>query len=167
MSVQGTNGYIEPAFAATATSAANLADPLVQTVRLDDLRRPGERVDVLVIDVEGAEGLALRGAERLLTEDRPVIFTEVSPGQLVRTSRMTAEQYFEMFADLGYAFDVVGFDGRTSPFGRDAAAAAGYAIHSPGHTSAARRRGRIDRFATPEESGAPGWRASPAPRSRS
>lgn len=40
------------------------------------------RIDFLKIDVEGYEGQVLAGAERVLFEDRPVLFVEVHPGLL-------------------------------------------------------------------------------------
>ncbi len=50
----------------------------VAGVTLDSLLDIGPAPDVLKIDVEGAEMLALRGATRLLSENRPQIFCEVT-----------------------------------------------------------------------------------------
>ena len=63
-------------------------------VALDDysVRRP---VALIRIDVEGAEPQAMRGAERLLREDRPVILSELHPYQLQAVSGVDAEAYLE------------------------------------------------------------------------
>ena len=52
------------------------------------LRRP---VRFIKMDVEGAEPQVVRGAERLLREDRPVILSELHPAQLERASGVTAD----------------------------------------------------------------------------
>jgi len=58
---QGTNGYIQPLEIST-DPAADLCDAaLVQSISLDDLDGLLPAVDLLLLDVEGAEGLVLRG----------------------------------------------------------------------------------------------------------
>jgi hypothetical protein len=54
------------------------------------------------IDVEGAEPLVMRGAERLLREDRPVILSELHPFQLRAVSKLSAAEYLGMMHGLGY-----------------------------------------------------------------
>ncbi len=48
----------------------------VPVVTLDDYFAPSDRVAVLKIDVEGAELDVLKGAERVLTKDRPALLFE-------------------------------------------------------------------------------------------
>ena len=67
--------------------AQDPGDAVVEVVRLDDVCR--ERgighVDVLKIDVEGADALVLEGAERLLAERRVgAVFFEEVPGHVAR-----------------------------------------------------------------------------------
>jgi FkbM family methyltransferase len=50
----------------------------VATRRLDDFLS-GERVDVIKVDVEGAELLVLKGAEKTITEQRPCLLLEFNP----------------------------------------------------------------------------------------
>jgi FkbM family methyltransferase len=73
----------------------------VPLVALDalDLRRP---VRFIKMDVEGAEPQVLRGAARILEEDRPVILSEVHPTQLERASGVTAAQFLAQIAAFGY-----------------------------------------------------------------
>ncbi len=56
-------------------------------------------VDVMKIDVEGAELAVLRGAARLVDRCRPVIMFESAPGSVLGH---TKEQMFEWFAARGY-----------------------------------------------------------------
>ena len=63
------------------------------------LRRP---VRFIKMDVEGAEPQVVRGAERLLREDRPVILSELHPTQLERASGVTADAFLSQMDALGY-----------------------------------------------------------------
>ena len=66
------------------------------------------RPQVVKIDVEGAELRVLRGARRVLTEDRPVVFLSVHPGR-VEAFDDSLEEMDPLLADLGYvAFDHAG-----------------------------------------------------------
>jgi FkbM family methyltransferase len=73
----------------------------VPVVALDslELRRP---VRFIKMDVEGAEPLVLRGADRLLREDQPTILSELHPTQLQRASGMTADAFLAQIAATGY-----------------------------------------------------------------
>ena len=84
----------------TAPLTGNL-QTAVPIVALDDLdvRRP---VRFIKMDVEGAEPQVIRGAARLLEEDRPVILTEVHPVQLERASGMTADEFLGQMRGVGY-----------------------------------------------------------------
>jgi FkbM family methyltransferase len=84
----------------TAPLAGNLTKdvPLVAIDRLD-IRRP---VRLIKMDVEGAEPQVVRGAERVLREDRPIILSEVHPIQLARASGVTAAQFLAQVEALGY-----------------------------------------------------------------
>src|SRR4029453_7304809 len=73
----------------------------VPVVALDglDLRRP---VRFIKMDVEGAEPQVIRGAERILREDRPAILSELHPTQLERASGVTADAFLVQMDALGY-----------------------------------------------------------------
>ncbi|MGZ5549016.1 MAG: FkbM family methyltransferase, partial [Nitrososphaeraceae archaeon] len=51
----------------------------VQTISLDEwIKTTGVKVDLIKIDIEGAELLALKGMEGILKDSRPVLFIEIS-----------------------------------------------------------------------------------------
>ena len=74
---------------------------VVPLVALDEiaLRRP---VRFIKMDVEGAEPQVIKGALRLLREDRPVILSELHPVQLARASATTADTFLADLSALGY-----------------------------------------------------------------
>ena len=127
---QGTNGYIEP-IAGLGDSTTSDALSLVQAVCLDSLRTLLSPLDVLQMDVEGAEGLVVTGALGLIDAYRPTIFSELCLGQLGRTSSMSGHQYLGMLASRGYEFAALRFDGGAVPFGGDAGRLLQYAAAQP------------------------------------
>jgi len=78
----------------------------VPLVALDDLaiRRP---VRLIKMDVEGAEPLVVRGAARILREDRPLLLSELHPVQLDRASSTTADGFLDQLRALGYRAHLV------------------------------------------------------------
>jgi FkbM family methyltransferase len=79
----------------------------VRLIALDEYPLP-RPISFIKIDVEGAEPQALRGAARLLTEDRPVILSEVHPSQLKLVSGITPAAFIAQIAGLGYRCHLLG-----------------------------------------------------------
>jgi FkbM family methyltransferase len=81
----------------------------VQTEALDNLLEENSinRVDVIKIDVEGAEELVLRGAIRSLTKYRPVVIFEFNPGCAVRLG-LSPNGARDLLESLSYEFVVLG-----------------------------------------------------------
>jgi FkbM family methyltransferase len=92
---------------------------LVRSVTLDSII--GQRkVDMMKIDVEGAEGRVFRGAEQLLGRCRPTLVFEFSPPSLEVTSEMSGEDLLQFLMGTGYSLDVI--DGSPQEFRRRTAA---------------------------------------------
>ncbi len=90
----------------TDAPAGHLTAP-VQTVSLDSstLRRP---ISFIKADIEGAEPLAMRGADRVLREDRPVILSELHPFQLDRVAGVTPAVFIAEMRERGYRCHLLG-----------------------------------------------------------
>jgi FkbM family methyltransferase len=80
-------------------AAHEVAD--VRLVALDEypIRRP---IHFVKIDVEGSEPFVFRGAAAILSEDRPLILSEVHPVQLTRVSSCTPRELIREMKALGY-----------------------------------------------------------------
>ena len=81
----------------------------VQTESLDNLLEENsiDRVDVIKVDVEGAEELVLRGATRTLITNSPVIIFEFNPGCAARLG-LSPGGARDFLQGLGYEFVVLG-----------------------------------------------------------
>ncbi len=99
--------------AGTAALAGNL-EQIVRVVALDELelRRP---VRLIKMDVEGAEPLVVRGAARLLEEDRPMVLSELHPTQLDRASGARPGDFLDQMRALGYRAHRTGGGGIGEP----------------------------------------------------
>jgi FkbM family methyltransferase len=105
---EGSNGTIADL---DATRDVPPGAHLVAATTLDDLLAGFDRVDVIKLDVEGAEGRVLEGATRTLERHRPAVISEVSPLLLETISGVSAGGYLTRFLDLGYTLSVVDRDG--------------------------------------------------------
>jgi len=79
----------------------------VRMIALDGYPLP-RPISFIKIDVEGAEPQALRGAARLLRDDRPVILSEVHPSQLKLVSDVAPAAFIAQLAELGYRCHLLG-----------------------------------------------------------
>ena len=85
--------------------------PLARTVPLDKLLAGLDRLDVMKIDIEGAEMLALRGAKCTIERYRPLILTEFSPALLRVVSGVDGDDYLALIDELGYDVTMLGAAG--------------------------------------------------------
>lgn len=92
---------------------------LVRTVRLDTVLRGLPRLDVVKMDIEGAEYRALAGARHLIDTHRPIIFSEFSPDGLQNVSQVSGETYLAALVDKRYTLSVIELDGRIVACGQD------------------------------------------------
>ena len=69
------------------------------------------RVDVVKVDIEGAEPLALRGAAKMMARDRPILISEFYPLALDSSPWGSAQGYLAMLRELGYRLSVIGQQG--------------------------------------------------------
>ena len=91
------------------------AAEVVPMIRLDDVY-PADwgPVELVKIDVEGAEALALGGLENVLRRDRPAIISELSPNMMPGASSVSALDYLGWLQGLGYRLGVILVSGEVS-----------------------------------------------------
>ena len=82
----------------------------VPAVRLDDVLRDTDRVDVVKVDTQGADHRAIRGMAATLARCRPVLVVEFWPLGIAESGDDPAA-VLEEYAALGYEVRVLGDDG--------------------------------------------------------
>ncbi len=102
-SAGSTNGG-GASFARDDTSA-EMVYQAIEVQSLDNLAL--DHVDVIKIDVEGAEPLVVEGAKATIERDRPIILTEILPSQLKRVSQCSPQPYFDFFLSRHYRAYIV------------------------------------------------------------
>lgn len=68
---------------------------LVYAVRLDAVLTADKPVDLIKMDIEGAEYLALQGMQRTIRLDQPIIISELSEGFLRSVSNVSMQEYLQ------------------------------------------------------------------------
>ncbi len=100
--------------------AALLGAETVGCARPDALLPAGRRIDLIKVDVEGAEYLALSGCAEIIRRDRPTIISEFSPNLMPGISGVSGPGYLAWLTGCGYALSVITPDGGVLPAAIDA-----------------------------------------------
>lgn len=98
----GSNGGFLPDGASTTGSGRGT---IVPTMALDDLDL--ERVSVVKIDVEGAEGIVIDGATHTIERHRPTFVMEYSHEMTTRVSARSPLEHLGRFVAWGYSIAVI------------------------------------------------------------
>lgn len=96
----GEQHFVQHSGMLIATDGSEAGDVIsIRSVRADDV--PKGQVSFIKLDVEGHEPAVLKGMPRILTEDRPIILTEVNEFWL-RRAGSSGVDYLNQLAELGY-----------------------------------------------------------------
>jgi FkbM family methyltransferase len=80
----------------------------IETVKLDDyFRNYSGKIDLIKMDIQGAEWLAIRGMKNMLEKNEKVkIYTELDPDALIK-SGTNPQEYMKMLTDLGFDLYII------------------------------------------------------------
>jgi FkbM family methyltransferase len=116
----GSNGIVGTTLEVDESQLDTLAHKtLVRSVRLDGILANLRRLDVIKMDIEGAEYRALVGAQQLVEKHRPIIFAEYSPGWLPSISQVSGRDLLLLFIEMGYTLSIIEFSGGLVDCGQD------------------------------------------------
>ena len=80
---------------------------IVPTLPLDRVRQDLGNIDVMKLDIEGAEHLAVSGAWQIISESRPVIFLEYSPSLLKNVSGIEPTLLLDRILGCEYQVEIL------------------------------------------------------------
>jgi FkbM family methyltransferase len=106
----------------TGASAENCQEINVACEPLDDLIQRANlgRVNLIKVDVEGAEINVLQGATGTIARDRPDIILEVNPTTMTMYQGFTVDELVGLLDRFGYSISVLAPDSATIPIGTSA-----------------------------------------------
>jgi len=91
----------------------------VQMERLDDLIPENTKIDLIKIDVEGAEYQVLLGAKKILQKNKPLVLFECGLGG-ADIYGTTPDEIFELFAECGLGISTIEyFNAHKRPFSKE------------------------------------------------
>lgn len=88
-----------------AAGSAQDAKMKIELRILDQIEFP--KIDFIKIDIEGAEYRAFQGAKNLLLRDKPLILSELHPGQLKNVSSCSTKDYINFMHEIGYVCNLL------------------------------------------------------------
>lgn len=96
-----------------ASNSRGKAREIVAVRRLDDVlvNLQVTRVDVIKLDIEGAEWIALRGASRTLAKYRPILILEIGR-ETCQAAGYEPEEFVQWIIEQGYRIEKIGDGGR-------------------------------------------------------
>jgi FkbM family methyltransferase len=112
--------YSEAMTSAAPDDAAALTNSTtVPSFKVDDLVPRTKNIDLVKIDVQGAEYNALLGASELIRRCHPTIVSEFSPTMMPGMSGVDGRQYLRFLLDFGYKIAVIESEGALRDCGTD------------------------------------------------
>ncbi len=84
-------------------SHANPSVMPMQKISLDDYCKLFTPPDIIMMDIEGAELSAVRGAKELIKNHSPIFFISIHPQYIQERSNGTKEDLIKIFTDNGYS----------------------------------------------------------------
>lgn len=83
----------------------------VPSMAVDELLQHEKQINVIKIDVEGHEPLAICGMDRLIKKHKPIIFTEFHPWLMRSFTKTEPQEYLEQIVQYGYRLSILQFEG--------------------------------------------------------
>lgn len=85
----------------------------IQGVALDEILRDEPRLDIIKMDIEGHEPVALEGMRQIIQKHRPMIVSEFHPKLIRDFAKRDPQAYLQALVKLGYKLAVIDWEGRT------------------------------------------------------
>lgn len=97
----GSNGFLEIPQSGLANAQ------FLQSVTVDELLQNEERFNVVKMDIEGYEPLALKGMDKIIKKHKPIILTEFSPWHIKHRTQIEPQEYLKQLTRYGYDLYII------------------------------------------------------------
>jgi FkbM family methyltransferase len=101
----GSNGFLD------TPESDQLNCQFTQSIVLDKILQNEDRINVIKMDIEGYEPLALNGMQDIINTHRPIIITEFSPWHIEHRSKSNPQDYLREILKNGYCLSVIEHSG--------------------------------------------------------
>ncbi len=102
----GSNGFLEE------PQSSLMNAQFLQSVRVDELLQNEERINVVKMDIEGYEPLALKGMDQSIKKHKPIILAEFSPWHVKHRTQIEPQTYLKQLVGYGYNLRIIEPSGR-------------------------------------------------------
>jgi FkbM family methyltransferase len=97
----GSNGFLE------TPESRKINRQFTQSVILDKMLQSEDKINVIKMDIEGYEPLALNGMNEIIRKHRPIVLTEFSPWHIEHRSQFKPYEYLQIILNHGYCLSVI------------------------------------------------------------
>jgi FkbM family methyltransferase len=97
----GSNGFLD------TPSYNQINGQFTQSMIIDKILHNEDRINVVKMDIEGYEPLALNGMQELISIHRPTIITEFSPWHIEHRSKVKPRDYLQEILNFGYSLSII------------------------------------------------------------
>ncbi len=104
----GSNGFLEE------PQSSLMNAQFLQSIRVDELLQNEESIDVVKMDIEGYEPLALKGMGQIIKKHKPMILTEFSPWHVKHRTQTEPQEYLKQLTGYGYNLHIIELSGQLS-----------------------------------------------------
>lgn len=79
----------------------------VQGFAIDELLKDESRIDLVKVDIEGHEPVALQGMRKTLHKYRPIVISEFHPKLIREVAKQEPQEYLDTLVSMGYRLSVI------------------------------------------------------------
>jgi FkbM family methyltransferase len=87
----------------------------VQSVRIDELIDNELKINVVKLDVEGYEPLAIKGMDNIIRKHKPIIISEFNPWHIQHGTKMSPKEYLRQLYHYDYSLSILERSGGIIP----------------------------------------------------
>lgn len=97
----GSNGLVR------TPQTNQLNSQLIQSIIIDELLENERKINLVKIDIEGYEPLALRGMDKIIKKHNPIIISEFNPWHIEHGTKISPIEYLRQLSKYDYSLSIL------------------------------------------------------------